>query len=92
MNKWTNWTMEWMAAAAMWTLGTTAMIAGSFRHSVIIIGWGGWVSLIAALVTAHILVVCAVRRERICIERLVDAVIERARQESQVPRIPTPRS
>lgn len=80
-------TLKWMVAATLWTSSVALMIGGTLRDSVPMMAWATFVALVACIVSGHLIAICAVRRERIRVESLVDMALEKALEESRLSRV-----
>lgn len=80
-----------MVCTVLWTTASLFMIGGTFRQSVIIMGWGGFTALVACIVSGWLVATCAAtkaaRDERIAIETLAQIMARCAEDESVTTRI-----
>lgn len=77
-------------AAVMWTISITLGVLGTIEAKQTMRFWALMVAMPAMLVTGRILMRNVARSERVCIERLVDGLVARARERADsadVPRI-----
>lgn len=74
--------VKYSATAVLWTLAGALAVTGTINFSLRIMYWGILVALVAAIATGHIVAECAVRRERMRLEHLIDGVIAGARDRS----------
>lgn len=80
-----------VVCAVLWTTATALMISGTIRQSVIIMGWGGFTALIAALVSGWLVALgaatIAVHSERIEVEHLAEIMARCASEVATTTRI-----
>jgi len=82
-----NDTIRGLAAAVLWTASASVMIMGTVRASPVTIAWGLYVALAACVVTGWIIVEYVAHRERVRVDKVVKAVVQRIQGESGVTRI-----
>lgn len=70
-----------MAAVALWTVAGSLMVTGTIWHRIELMAWGGFVALTACCVTGWIIAECATRKERIRVDAVVQAVVDRLLEE-----------
>jgi hypothetical protein len=82
--------MKVALAAILWTIALLLGLVGTVDSDPRIRFWALMVAMPAALVSGHLVMCQCERAERICIERLVDGMVARARDraDAEVPRIP----
>lgn len=80
-------TIRSLAATVLWTASAGLMIYGTLRGAPICVGWALYVALAACMMTGWIVADCATYRERVRVDRLVERVVDRMKQESGMPRI-----
>lgn len=75
-------TIRLMLCAVLWTGATALMIGGTFRHSVVVMGWGGFSALMACMMTGWVVADCAAqtacRDERLSVEALGELIAAKA--------------
>lgn len=71
-----------MAAVALWTAAGALMIAGTIWGQIELMAWGGFVALTACCVTYWIIAVCTMRHERVRVDAVVQATVDRLRADA----------
>lgn len=86
-----NQSVEMATATVLWTLAGALGVTGMLEDVRRLMFCAVMVGLVATVATTHMLIEHAVKRERVCLESLVDSLIDNARQRVEeaaaVPRL-----
>lgn len=82
-----GYSARFATAAVLWTLALALGVAGTVDADARLRFWALMTALPAVLITGHLIVVAAVRQERIRVEDLVDGMVARARERADLPRV-----
>lgn len=80
-------TIKSVVAAVLWTASVAILGVGTLRGVETVMEWGLFIALVAVIVNCWVIGECVVRRDRVHVQSLVEAVVDRLTAESGVPRL-----
>lgn len=83
-------TARLIAIVGLWTAAGAMLIGGTYLHSPVWMHWGLFVGITAAVMNAWLIAECAVHKDRVHINELVDAVVDQLdtdREDASVHRL-----
>jgi hypothetical protein len=77
-----GYSARFAAAAVLWTVSLALGVGGTVSADPRMRFWALMIALGAGLVSGHLIVCAAVKEERLRVERLIDGMIARAREQA----------